>query len=73
MFLVTVEIKDHAICTLTPSQGDPIIVKAPKEMFSTSTKAIKPNKISQNSRPLIGYKKMKRKKTKKWTKKITSP
>ena len=92
MFIVTVEIKDHAICTLTPSQGDPIIVKAPKEIFATSTsnRSKTPSKTTkeiltkpthskprakniQNSRPLIGYKKLKREKTKKWTKKITSP
>ena len=33
MYELSVVIKDHAICTLTPPQGDPIIVKAPTEMF----------------------------------------
>ena len=45
MYTITnVNIKDHAICTLTPVEGERLTVTAPKEMFKSVKHAVKNRK-----------------------------
>ena len=45
MYTITnVNIKDHAICTLTPLEGKTLTVTAPKEMFKSVKHAVKNRK-----------------------------
>lgn len=45
MYTITnVNIKDHAICTLTPLEGETLTVEAPKEMFKSVKRVVKNSK-----------------------------
>ena len=48
MYTITnVNIKDHAICTLTSLEGETLTVEAPKEMFKSVKHAVKIENMQQ--------------------------
>ena len=61
--LTNVVVKDQAICTLTPSEGESITVKAPKEMFKSVKRSVKKSDLPESKKSKISRHRAKTKKS----------